>query len=331
MLIVQKFGGSSLADPRRLRRAAGICGEARRRGNKLVVVVSAAGDTTDALLERAHQIHPHPPLRELDALAATGEQQSAALMAIMLESLGLSARSFSGWQAGIHTDAGHGEAAILQIDPSRLTEAMNADQIAVVAGFQGLSPEADVTTLGRGGSDTTAVALAIALGADRCEIYTDVDGIYTADPRLLPDARLLPEIDFRDMLLLAEAGSQVLHPGSVRLAMERGLPVRLLSSFRAGEGSLVRAMAEEERPSLAGVTRDEGRSTVTLVGRDADEALLAQMQNRLERSGIPVRSMQAGEGCATLTVAPAQLLPALELCHREVLKQTERSSESNRI
>ena len=308
MLIVQKFGGSSLADAARLRRAAGISAEARRRGNALVVVVSAAGDSTDELLETARRIHPHPPRRELDAL-----------MAIQLLSLGLPARSFSGWQAGIHTDARHGEAAIREIDPGRLRASLDAGEVAVVAGFQGISPAEDVTTLGRGGSDTTAVALAAALDAERCEIYTDVDGIYTADPRLLPSARLLPEIDCRDMLRLAEAGSQVLHPGSVRLAMEKGLPLHLLSSFRAGEGSLVRRLSEAERPALAGVTRDEGRSAVTLVGRAANEALLRALAEQLEHSGIPVRDAETGEGCVTLTVAPAQLLPALELCHRAVL------------
>lgn len=320
MLIVQKFGGSSLAGPERLRRAAGICAETRRRGNELVAVVSAAGDSTDELLALAHRLMPHPPARELDALMATGEQQSAALMAIVLESMGLAARSFSGWQAGIRTNAVHGEADIREIRPVRLREALAEGEIAVVAGFQGLGPTGDVTTLGRGGSDTTAVALAAALEAARCEIYTDVDGIYTADPRLLPDARLLPEIDDRDMLLLAEGGSQVLHPGSVRLAGAVGLPLHLLSSFRAGSGSVVRRLAEEERPALAGVTRDTLRNRVTLVGRCADRALLEKLRAGLEQCGIPVRGTEAGEGCVTLTVAPAQLLPALELCHRAVLE-----------
>lgn len=320
MLIVQKFGGSSLADPRRLRRAAGISAEAQRRGNRVTVVVSAAGDSTDELLALAHRLMPHPPRRELDALMATGEQRSAALMAITLQSLGLPARSFSGWQAGIRTDERYGEAAIRHIDPARLLAAMDAGEIAVAAGFQGLSPAGDVTTLGRGGSDTTAVALAAAMGADRCEIYTDVDGIYTADPRLLPDARLLREIDSRDMLRLAEAGSQVLHPGSVRLAMETGMPLQLLSSFRAGPGSRVRQLSEEERPALAGATRDEKRSAVTVVGRAADEGLRARLTEQLEHSGIPVRSSETGEGCVMIQVAPAQLLPALELCHRAVLE-----------
>ena len=320
MLIIQKFGGSSLADPERLRRAAGICAEARRRGNGLVVVVSAAGDSTDELLALARRLHPHPPARELDALLATGEQQSAALMAITLSSMGLPARSFTGRQAGIRTDAAHGAASIREIDPAPLRAALDRGEIAVAAGFQGVSPQGDLTTLGRGGSDTTAVALAAALGAERCEIYTDVDGIYTADPRLLPGARLLREIDFRDMLRLAEAGSQVLHPGSVRLAMEKGLPLRLLSSFRAGEGSAVRLLSETERPKLAGVTRDGEKSSVTVVGRAADDALLRQLAARLEHSGIPVRGAEAGEGRVTLIVPPAQLLPALELCHREIVK-----------
>ncbi len=316
MLIVQKFGGSSLADLPRLRRAANIAAEARRRGNDLVLVVSAAGDSTDELLAAACRILPHPPLRELDALLATGEQRSAALMAMMLSALGQPARSFSGPQAGIRTDGRFGEAAILSVDPEKLRRSLAAGEIAVTAGFQGLGPEGDLTTLGRGGSDTTAVALAAALEAERCEIYTDVDGVYTADPRLIPDARLLPEIDARDMLCLAEAGSQVLHPGSVRLAMEKDLPLRLLSSFRAGPGSLVRLLPEERRPGLAGVTRDALRSTVTLAGREADASLLEELRARLEHSGVPVRAAETGEGCVRFTVAPPQLLPALEICHR---------------
>lgn len=319
MLIVQKFGGSSLADLTRLRRAAGLAAEARRRGNQVALVVSAAGDSTDELLSLARKILPHPPARELDALLATGEQRSAALMTMMLWSLGQPARSFSGPQAGIRTDGRHGEAAILSVEPERLRRSLEAGEIAVTAGFQGQSPAGDLSTLGRGGSDTTAVALAAALGAGRCEIYTDVDGIYTADPRLIPSARLLPEIDSRDMLRLAEAGSQVLHPGSVRLAMERAVPLSLLSSFRAGPGSRVLLLPEERRPPLAGVTRDPEKSSVTLVGRAADGALLEALRQQLERSGIPVRETRAEEGSVTLTVAPAQLLPALELCHRTVI------------
>ena len=323
MLIVQKFGGSSLADLQRLRRAANIAAEARRRGNQVVLVVSAAGSSTDELLSMACRILPHPPRRELDALLATGEQRSAALMAMMLESMGCPARSFSGAQAGIHTDGRYGEASILRVEPERLLQSLAAGEIAVTAGFQGLAPNRDVSTLGRGGSDTTAVALAAALQAERCEIYTDVDGVCTADPRLLPSARLLREIDSRDMLLLARAGSQVLHPRSVALAMEKGVPLWLLSSFRAGEGTRVLLLPEERRPALAGVTRNEAAGSVTVVGRLADEALLQQLRRELERSGIPVRSARAEEGCVSFTVAPAQLLPALELCHRSVVGNEE--------
>ena len=184
MLIVQKYGGSSLGDLSCLRRSASLASEARRRGSDLVVVVSAAGDSTDELISAARRILPRPKARELDALLATGEQRSAALMALMLESripMKSAFRSFTGAQAGIRTDENHGEASILSVDPVRLRQSLEAGEIAVVAGFQGESPAGDITTLGRGGSDTTAVALAAAMGADRCEIYTDVDGVYTAD------------------------------------------------------------------------------------------------------------------------------------------------------
>ncbi len=319
MLIVQKFGGSSLASLERLRRAAGICLEAVRRGHRLVVVVSAAGDSTDELLELARQIDPQPPARELDALMATGEQRSAALMAIMLSSLGAEAQSFSGWQAGIYTSALHGQARIGLVSPQRLTEALEEGRIAVVAGFQGLSPQGDITTLGRGGSDTSAVALAAALGAGRCEIYTDVAGIYTADPRLVTGAKLLKEIDFRDMLLLAQAGSQVLHPDSVRLAMASGMELRLLSSFERGPGSVVRFLEEERRPAYAGVTRDAERSVVTAVGRAAGRRTLAELADLLEKAGVAVLDRSAEEGCVSCKVAPEQLLPALELVHSALI------------
>lgn len=320
MLIVQKFGGSSLADIERLRRAAGICLEARRREHKLIVVVSASGDVTDELVEAARQIDPRPPLRELDALMATGEQQSAALMAIMLRSMGAPAISFSGWQAGIFTGEQHGAAPIGLIMPGRLEAALDEGKIAVVAGFQWLSPLGDVTTLGRGGSDTTAVALSAALGAARCEIYTDVDGIYTADPRLVTGARLLKEIDFRDMLALARAGSQVLHAESVRLAMANGVDIRLLSSFKSSEGSVVRALPDGDRPAFAGVTRDSAACTVSAVGRAAGAGTLSELALLLGRAGVPVLGGSAEEGCVSVKVAQAQLLPALELIHSAIIR-----------
>lgn len=321
MLIVQKFGGSSLAGTERLRRAAGIAAEARRRGHSVLVVVSAMGDTTDELLDMAHEISSQPPARELDALISTGEQQSAALMAITLESMGLAARSFTGWQAGIITDGSHAEARIEMIAAGELAAALERGEIAVVSGFQGVSPEGGITTLGRGGSDTTAVALAAALDAERCEIYTDVDGIYTADPRIVSGARRLEEIDFRDMLLLAGAGSQVLHDRSVALALANDVEIRLLSSFEPGRGSRVRLLADAERPDYAGVTRSEARSEITLVGRAAGTATLSELVITLSKSGIPVLSGSSGEGWVTVRVAPAQMIPALELTHTAYLRQ----------
>ena len=319
MLLIQKFGGSSLADRKRLRRAAEIVLAAREAGYRLVVVVSAAGDSTDALIDLAHAIDPAPPLREMDALLSTGEQQSAALMAIQLGSLGAPARSFAGWQAGIETDSAYGAAKIRRIAPQRLADALDAGLIAVTAGFQGRTPEGDLSTLGRGGSDTTAVALAAAMGADRCEIYTDVDGVYTADPRLIPEARKLSAIDSRDMLALAEGGSQVLHPESVRLAMENGVDLRVLSSFRPGEGTIVRRLAAGERPALAGVTRDVNRAAVTLAGRAAGIALLPVCTEALKAAGIPTLHGEIGENALTLAVPPERLEDALLILHGIVL------------
>ena len=319
MLLIQKFGGSSLADRERLRRAAEIVLAARYEGHRLVVVVSAAGDDTDELIDLAHAIDPAPPLREMDALLSTGEQRSAALMAIQLNRLGVPARSFAGWQAGIHTDERHGGAQIRQIAPRRLKAALDAGLIAVTAGFQGVTTEGDLSTLGRGGSDTTAVALAAAMGAERCEIYTDVDGVFTADPRLIPEARLLERIDSRDMLALALGGSQVLHPESVRLAMANDVDLRLLSAFRPGPGTAVRRLKNTQRPSLAGVTRDRKRSTVTLAGRAADFSLLPMLTARLGERSIPVLQSEEGENALTLRVPPEKLDEALRLLHDAVV------------
>jgi len=319
MLIVQKFGGSSLADIERLRRAASICLEARRREHKVVVVVSATGDTTDELEEMAHMISPRPPKREMDALLTTGEQQSAALMAIMLESLGAAAQSFTGWQAGIFTTPTHGEAKISAIAASRIVRALEEGRIAVVSGFQGISSGGDVTTLGRGGSDTTAVALAAALNADRCEIYTDVNGIYTADPRLVTGAKLLRKIDFRDMLILAGAGSQVLHSESVRLAMANGVEIHLLSSFESSEGSLVCCLSDSERPDYAGVTRNVTTCCITAVGKAAGARTLSELVLMLGRAGVPVLSGRVEDGSVSIKVSQTHLLPALELVHSAIM------------
>ena len=239
MLIVLKFGGSSLADAQRIRRAAQRAAELSREGHQTVVVVSAQGDTTDELLQNAEQITKQPEARELDAYLAAGEQLSAGLMAMALGGLGCPAVSLTGWQAGIVTDGIYGNARVLGLTHDRIRKELDRGKIVVVAGFQGLNALGDVTTLGRGGSDTTAVALAAFLKADVCRIYTDVDGIYDRDPRIFPDAVRYETIGYDAMLKLAREGAQVLHDRSVELGKAYGVPIRVLSSFRPGDGTLV--------------------------------------------------------------------------------------------
>ena len=316
MLIIQKFGGSSLAGPERLRRAASIISAARRQGHAVIAVVSAMGDTTDDLLALAHTLTPDPPPRELDALLGTGEQQSAALLAITLDSIGEAARSLSGAQAGIFAAGAHGDGRIALMLPRRLLETLDEERVAVVCGFQGLDAEGDLITLGRGGSDTSAVAIAAALRADRCEIYTDVDGIYTADPRVLSEARYLPAIDYEDMLRLAEAGSQVLHDRSVRLAMEQGVTITLRSSFTGEGGSVVRRLDESERPPYAGLTRNPEAGTLTLVGRDAGAEGLSRLVLALAEEGLPVLGGTLGEGFLRVQLPNDRLEEGMRLCHR---------------
>ena len=318
MLIVQKFGGSSLADAGRLRHVAALCLE-RRRASELVVVVSAMGDTTDGLSERARQLLPDPPRRELDALVTTGEQQAAALLVMAMRELGLEAVSLTGWQAGILTDRNYGAGEIRLIAPARIREELSRGRIPVVTGFQGICAAGDITSLGRGGSDTTAVALSAALEAELCEIYTDVDGVYTADPRLLPEARRLDAVDSRDMLALARAGAQVLHPKSVELAMANHIPLRLLSSFTEGPGSVIRRLSAEARPALAGITGRPEEGRLTLAGARADAAALAEMTVLLAEAGIRVQAGTLAENSATLLLAPEKTKEAMALVHRELI------------
>ena len=239
MLIVQKFGGSSLADPLRLKRAARKLIDTAQQGHQTVAVVSAQGDTTDHLVSAANAITGKPSARELDAYLAAGEQLCAALMAMQLEKLGHRAVSLSGWQAGILTDSVHGNARVLGLQNDRIGKELQKGSIVVVAGFQGIDSHGNITTLGRGGSDTTAVALAAFLKADRCLIYTDVDGVYDRDPRVFPDAHRFDSIDYDKMLTLARGGAQVLHERAVELAREKGVTIRVLSSFRPGPGTVV--------------------------------------------------------------------------------------------
>ena len=242
MLIVQKFGGSSLADAKRVHRAARRAIHAAREGNQVVVVVSAQGDTTDQLVSTAAAINPAPSLREMDGYLAAGEQMSACLMAMAIESQHHPAISLNGWQAGIFTEETHGNARVLGLNNDRIKRELTEGKIVVVTGFQGVDSKENVTTLGRGGSDTTAVALAAFLKADMCQIYTDVDGVYDRDPRIFPDAVRYHEIDYDAMLALARQGAQVLHDRCVEMAKEYNIPVQVLSSFRPGPGTIVRAL-----------------------------------------------------------------------------------------
>ena len=239
MLIVQKFGGTSVSDPQRIARVVAHLTENARRGHRVVGVVSAQGDLTDRLVEKMATLSPAPSPRESDACLAAGEQISAALIAMAVEASGFPAVSLTGWQAGLVTDDVHSDARIQKLVGSRIQDALEQGKIVIVAGFQGISPGGDITTLGRGGSDTTAVALAALLGADQCLIYTDVDGVYDKDPRRFPDAVRFSRIGYDEMLQLCRAGAQVLHDRCVELAKAHRMAIRVLSTFRDGPGTIV--------------------------------------------------------------------------------------------
>ena len=243
MLIVQKFGGSSLADGKRILRAAKRAIHAAKEGNQVVVVVSAQGDTTDHLVSAAATVNTTPSLREMDGYLAAGEQMSAGLMAMAIENQKWPVISLTGWQAGIVTEDTHGDARVMGLTNDRIRRELDEGKIVVVTGFQGVNSAGDITTLGRGGSDTTAVALAAFLGADKCQIYTDVDGVYDRDPRIFPNAARYDEIDYDAMLTLARQGAQVLHDRCVELAKQHEVQIQVLSSFRPGPGTTVKALS----------------------------------------------------------------------------------------
>ena len=239
MLIVQKYGGTSLCDGEKIRNAARRAAKLQGEGNEIVVVVSAQGDTTDLMIEKAAQINRHRAAREMDAYLAAGEQMSAGLLAMAIGALGCGAVSLTGWQAGIHTDGVHGNAKILRVDTLRIRKELDAGKIVVVAGFQGVDSDGDITTLGRGGSDTTAVALAAYLQADCCQIFTDVDGVYDRDPRIFRDAVRFARISYEKMMALIENGAQVLHDRSVEFAREFKIPVEVLDAATGQPGTIV--------------------------------------------------------------------------------------------
>ncbi|KGN41293.1 aspartate kinase [Knoellia aerolata] len=271
-IVVQKYGGSSLADAESIKRVARRIAETRKGGHEVVVAVSAMGDTTDELLDLAQGVSPLPPPRELDMLLTAGERISMALVAMAIHDLGLTARSFTGSQAGVITDGVHGRAKIIDVTPGRITGALEDGHVVIVAGFQGVSQTTkEITTLGRGGTDTTAVALAAALGAEVCEIYTDVDGVFTADPRIVPAARKLSRISAEEMLELAASGSKVLHLRSVEYARRYDIPIHVRSSFTPKEGTIVSDHPGPEgeaveAPIIAGVAHDLSEAKITVVG-----------------------------------------------------------------
>ena len=284
-LIVQKYGGSSVADAEGMKRVANRIVAAKRDGNQVVVVVSAMGDTTDELIDLAKQITPIPSGRELDMLLTAGERISMALLAMAITNLGHEARSFTGSQAGVITTSAHGRARIIDVTPGRIQEALAEGAIAIVAGFQGISQDTkDVTTLGRGGSDTTAVALAAALEADVCEIYTDVDGIFSADPRVVPNARKLKTVTYEEMLELAASGAKVLHLRCVEYARRYDLPIHVRSSFTTNEGTWVvkdhPQGGEMEQAIISGIAHDKSEAKITIVGVP-------------DRTGVAARIFQA--------------------------------------
>ncbi|MEN9923528.1 MAG: hypothetical protein RIS09_1042 [Actinomycetota bacterium] len=270
-LVVQKYGGSSVADATAIKRVAARIVETKKAGHKVVVVVSAMGDTTDELIDLANQVTPMPPPRELDMLLTAGERISMALLAMAVGQLGFEARSFTGSQAGVITDSAHGKARIIDVTPGRIQTALDEGAIAIVAGFQGVSQDSkDITTLGRGGSDTTAVALAAALDADVCEIYTDVDGVFSADPRVVPTARHLGSVSYDEMLELAAGGAKVLHLRCVEYAKRFDLPIHVRSSFSNNPGTWIvreRTLGEDmEQPIIAGIAHDLADAKITIVG-----------------------------------------------------------------
>lgn len=287
-LIVQKFGGSSVADAERIFHVADIVTKTYQQGNDVVVVLSAQGDTTDDLIAKAAEINDAPSKREMDMLLSTGEQISIALAAMAIEKLGFPVVSLTGWQVGMQTDSAYGAARIKRVNCERIREELDKRRIVLVAGFQGVNKYDDVTTLGRGGSDTTAVALAVALKADLCQIYTDVDGVYTADPRRVDGAKKLDEITYDEMLELASLGAQVLHNRSVEMAKSYHMQLEVRSSFSGKPGTIVKEVVKLERTYVSGVAADKKVARVALIGLQDVPGVAYKVFSLLAKRGINV-------------------------------------------
>lgn len=312
-LLVQKYGGSSVADAECMRRVATRIKKTRDAGNRVVVVVSAMGKTTDKLVALAAEVHAEPDDREMDMLLSTGEQISVAILAMALHAMGVPAVSMTGLQAGIQTDAAHTKAKIRDIQPARILEELEQERVVIVAGFQGRTPTDDIATLGRGGSDTTAVALAAAIKADRCQIFTDVEGVYTADPRVVPQARMLEEIAFDEMLELASLGAKVLQSRAVEFAKKYGVPLEVLSSFVEKPGTIVKEeVATMEDVVVRGIAADKGQVKITLSQVPDKPGMAAQVFKKLADANINVDMIvqnvsEAGSTDVSFTVPASDL------------------------
>jgi aspartate kinase len=318
-LIVQKYGGTSVADAERIKNVARRIAKTKDEGNQVVVVVSAMGDTTDELIKLAYQVDDQPGDRELDVLLSTGEIVSSTLLAMAIKSLGYEAISLSGAQAGIRTDTAYSRARILRVDPKRIVQELDRGNVVIVAGFQGVTEEMDTTTLGRGGSDTTAVALAASLGAEACHIFTDVDGVYTADPGLVPEARSLAEIGYEEMLELATYGAKVIHPRAVELGELYNIPIRVASSFSDFPGTLIHGGASMEvRNKVTGIAHDLNVTKITVVGVPDRPGIAASIFEPLAEAGISIDTIVQNASIEnitdlTFTVARSDLARAMEV------------------
>jgi len=288
MLIVKKFGGTSVADKERIYNVARRCIEDYKKGNDIVVVLSAMGKTTDVLISQAKEINPNPPKREMDMLFTVGEQTSVALMAMAMDALGVPAVSLNAFQVAMHTTSRYGNARLKRIDTERIRNELDARKIVIVTGFQGIDKMDNYTTLGRGGSDTTAVALAAALRADACEIYTDVDGVYTADPRIVKDAKKLDEITYDEMLDLASLGAGVLHNRSVEMAKKYGVQLVVRSSLNNSEGTVVKEEVKMERMLVSGVACDKNTARIAVIGLQDQPGVAFKLFNHLANHNINV-------------------------------------------
>ena len=318
MLVVMKFGGSSVADLEKIRNVAERCIKKRKEGNQVVVVLSAMGKTTDGLLAQAGEISKMPSRREMDMLLATGEQVSVSLMAMTMIQMGVTAISLNAWQVPMHTTSVYQNAKLKRIDTERITKELDSNKIVVVTGFQGINKYDDVTTLGRGGSDTTAVALAAALNADLCEIYTDVDGVYTADPRIVPDARKMPEVTYEEMLEFASLGAKVLHSRCVEMARRYNVNLVVKSSMSEEEGTIVKETTKMEKMLISGVAVDKNIAKIAVSGMKDNPESTFRLLNLMAKNGVNIDVMiQSLEKdrtkTLTFTVARPDMMMTLDL------------------